>query len=214
MHTCAQNEHMWKRRVLRAGGVQRATRPLRGQKPRCVPRLPAGGSRPHGHAPHEPQVPTVRASGWTLPPGPGEPSQDSWWVATEARWRRKEQRALGAVSSFQGHATGVGGQLRAWEELWRAPALGECGCGHARFCTRAVTPRGPGLLPHLGLQCSASQAQAPSAGEHMLLGPGRRSPHGGRDGRRPPAAGPGVKRGSAGGSLTPGVRVMAQGQGP
>lgn len=204
MHTCAQNEHMWKRCVLRAGGVQRATRPSWGQKPRCVPRLPAGGSRPCGHASRKPQVPTVRASGWTLPPGLGEPFQDSWWVATEASWRGKEQRALGAVSSFQGHAAGVGGQLRAWEEPWRAPALGEGGCGrrHACLCTRTVTPRGPGLLPHLGLQRSASQAQAPSTGEHMLPGPGRRSPpHGGRHGRRPPAAGPGVKRGSAGGSL-------------
>ena len=68
MCTCAQNEHMWRRCVLRAGGVQRATCPLRGQKPRHVPRPPAGGSWPHGQAPREPRVPTMRASGRTLPP--------------------------------------------------------------------------------------------------------------------------------------------------
>lgn len=195
VHTCAQNEHMWKRGVFRAGDAQRATRPSQGQKPACVPRPPAGGSRPCGHAP---RMPTARASGRTLPPGPGEPSH------TEASWRREGQQALEAISSFQGQAAWVRGRLRAWEEPWWAPALGEGGCSrrHARFCTGAVTPRGPGLLPRLGLQRSASQAQAPSAGEHMLPVPGRRSPpHGGWDGRWPPAAGPDVKRSSVGGSL-------------
>lgn len=186
MCTCAQNEHMWNRCVLRASGVQRATHPLRGQKPRHVPRPPAGGSRPRGQAPREPRVPTVRASGRTLPPEalPG--------LLVGGHGRELDGGAVGTGSRVVIPGTcsrgwGGGGGRRLRREGPR-PLV------HALLHAWAP-PEGQVCWPHLGLQRSASQTQAPGAGGHTLPGPG------GTDGQRPPAARPGVKRGSEGGSL-------------